>query len=389
MKSWDDWRWQLANRIMTVERLAEYTELTEDEIAGIKAAGARFVWSITPYYASLMDRKDRNCPIRMQAVPCERELHDDLGIADPLEEGVNSPVELIIHVYPDRVAFCVGNRCALYCRHCLRKETMVGKNDVDFSEAKISEGIEYIREHPQIRDVLLTGGDPLLFSDERLDEILTRIREIPTVEVVRIGSRTPCTLPQRITEDLCRMLARHHPLYLNTQFNHPKEITAQAQAACGRLAGAGIPLGNQSVLMAGINDDTATMKELCRELMRIRVRPYYVYQCQTLTGTSHFRTPIERGIEILEGLQGHTSGLAVPKYILDTPHGKIPLAASYVVGRDGDDMVMRTWNGKTWREANPIDEGDASASCKCSDAKGACKGEIAGPARKRRSTLRS
>ena len=354
MKQWDDWRWQLGHRITTVEGLRDYVDLTEEEVEGIEAAGGQFVWSITPYYASLMDRTDRQCPIRMQAVPSALELDDELGVPDPLAEQANSPVELIIHVYPDRVAFCVGNRCALYCRHCLRKETMVGKNDVDFSEARITEGIEYIREHTEIRDVLLTGGDPLLFADERLDEILSRIRAIPTVEVVRIGSRTPCTLPQRITEDLGRMLARHHPLYLNTQFNHPREITAEAEAACGRLAAAGIPLGNQSVLLAGINDEAATMKKLCRELMRIRVRPYYMYQCQTLTGTKHFRTPIERGIEIVQDIQGYTSGLAVPKYILDTPHGKIPMAASYVVGREGDEMVLRTWDGKIWREPNPI-----------------------------------
>ena len=354
MKKWDDWRWQLAHRITTVDQLSDYVELTEEEIEGIAAAGRQFVWSITPYYASLMDRHDRDCPIRMQAVPSELELCDAIGVADPLAERTNSPVELIIHVYPDRVAFCVGNRCALYCRYCLRKETMVGKKDVDFSEDKISEGIDYIRNHPEVRDVLLTGGDPLLFSDERLDEILGRLREIPTVEVVRIGSRTPCTLPQRITEDLCRMLARHHPLYLNTQFNHPREITPEAETACGRLAAAGIPLGNQSVLLAGINDGAATMKTLCRELMRIRVRPYYLYQCQTLIGTSHFRTSIERGIEILQSIQGHTSGLAVPKYILDTPHGKIPIASSYVIGRDGDDMVLRTWDGKIWRELNPV-----------------------------------
>ena len=357
MKDWDDWKWQLANRITTLDDLETHIELTEPEREGIRAASRRFTWAITPYYASLMDRTDRSCPIRMQAVPSFEELTDDIGIPDPLEECQNSPVELVIRVYPDRVAFCVGNLCPVYCRHCLRKETMVGKPDVDFSDEKIEEGIEYIRRHEEIRDVLLTGGDPLLMGDNRLARILTAIRAIPTVEVIRIGSRTPCTLPQRITPELCRMLSEFHPLYLNTQFNHPREITPQAEEACARLAGAGIPLGNQSVLLRGINDDVSIMKRLCRELMRIRVRPYYLYQCQTLTGTRHFRTPIERGIEIMRGLQGYTSGLAVPKYLLDTPYGKVPIAPSYVAGREGDEMVLLSYDGKVWREPNPPEPG--------------------------------
>lgn len=349
------WTWQLANRVTTVAQLAEYVDLSEAEIRGIEEAGRRFLWAVPPYYAGLMDRRDPACPIRRQAIPSPEELADDLGVADPLTEHENSPVALIIHVYPDRVAFMLGNRCPVYCRHCLRKETMVGRPDVDCSEARIAEGIDYIREHSEIRDVLLTGGDPLLFSDERLDEILSRVRAIPTVEVVRLGSRTPCTLPQRITPELCRMLARHHPLYLNTQFNHPKELTPEASEACARLAGAGIPLGNQSVLLRGINDDEATMRRLCTGLMAMRVRPYYLYQCQALTGTRHFRTTIERGVEMVGRLQGRISGLAVPKFVLDTPHGKVPLAASYVLGREGDHVVMRTWNGKIWREPNPVD----------------------------------
>lgn len=350
----NDWVWQVANRITTVNELAGYIDLTDEERRGIEAASGCFTWAITPYYAGLMDRTDRRCPIRMQAVPTAEELYDDVGIPDPLEEGVNSPVDLVIKVYPDRLAFCVGNRCAMYCRHCLRKETMVGKADVDFSEKKIAEGIAYIREHGEIRDVLLTGGDPLLMPDDRIEDIVSRIRAIPTVEVIRIGTRTPCTLPQRITPELCRMLQRYHPLYVNTQFNHPKEITPEAEAACGRLASAGVPLGNQSVLLRGINDNIRTMKRLCRQLMRIRVRPYYVYQCQTLKGTRHFRTPIECGIEIMRHLQGYTSGLAVPKYILDTPYGKIPIAPSYVVGREEEYMALRTYDGKVWREHNPL-----------------------------------
>jgi len=350
-----DWKWQLANRIESVEQLESYIDLSPVERDGINAASERFTWSITPYYAELMDRSDRQCPIRMQAVPTIDELQDSLGVMDPLEEGANSPVDLVIRVYPDRLAFCVGNRCPVYCRHCLRKETMVGKPDRNFSRDKVREGINYIERHPEIRDVLLTGGDPLLMSDERIEEIILQLRGIPTVEVIRIGSRTPCTLPQRITPTLCRMLEKYHPIYLNTQFNHPKEITPEAEKACARLCSAGIPLGNQSVLLRGINDNAATMMKLCQELMRIRVRPYYLYQAQVLSGTRHFRTTIEAGCDIMKSLQGYTSGLAVPKYLLDTPYGKIPLTDAYVIGREGDDVLMTSWDGKLWREPNPLD----------------------------------
>jgi lysine 2,3-aminomutase len=315
----------------------------------------------------------------MQVVPTADELFDDLGIPDPLSETKHAPVQLIIRVYPDRLAFCVGNRCPVYCRHCLRKETMVGKPDINFSDDMISEGIAYIGDHPEIRDVLLTGGDPLLLPDERVEDILARLRAIPHVEVIRIGSRTPCALPQRITPELCRMLSRYHPLYLNTQFNHPKEITPEAEQACARLANAGIPLGNQSVLLRGINDSVAVMKKLCQELMRIRVRPYYIYQCQILRGTRHFRTPIETGLQIMANLQGYISGLAVPKYVLDTPYGKIPLAPNYIVGREGDDMVLRSWDGHIWREPNPLADSSAGTVCGPSSGDCACSACCAGP----------
>ncbi len=358
MKKQDDWHWQLENSIRTAEQLEEYIELSGTEREQILAASRRFTWAITPYYAALMDPDDPLCPLRRQAVPDAEELYDPLGVPDPLDEGKHQPVELIIRVYPDRVAFCVGNRCPVYCRHCLRKETMVGQEDVELPEAKIQKGIDYIREHEEIRDVLLTGGDPLLMEDDRLEGLLQRLHRIPHVEVIRIGSRTPCTLPQRITPELCTMLAKYHPLYLNTQFNHPAEITAEAETACARLAGAGIPLGNQSVLLKGINDDAQVMRELCRELMRLRVRPYYLYQCQVLSGTRHFRTTIERGREIMAKLQGYISGLAVPKYLIDTPYGKVPLSPNYVEGRRGDDVVVRSWDGKEWKEPNPPEEGE-------------------------------
>jgi len=344
----------MAHRIETVEHLMQHIDLTDEEKAGVTLAGQQFTWAITPYYASLMNRSDRSCPIRMQAVPTFFELCDDLGVVDPLEEKKHSPVELIIRVYPDRLAFTIGNHCPVYCRHCIRKETMVGKPDRNYSKKKIAEGIQYIQNHPEIRDVLLTGGDPLLMRDEKIEEIILHIRSIPTVEVIRIGTRTLCTLPQRITPELCHMLEKYHPIYLNTQFNHPREITLEAEQACSHLASAGIPLGNQSVLLRGINDNVETMKKLCQELMRIRVRPYHLFQAQNLRGTRHFRTPIETGCQIMNKLQGSISGLAVPVFLLDTPYGKTPLNDSYLIGREGDDMLMTTWNGKLWREHNPI-----------------------------------
>ena len=378
MSHWNDWQWQLENRITTVEQLRDYVHVSDEEQAGIEAASRCFTWAITPYYASLMDASDPDCALRKQAVPSPEELHDDIGVPDPLEEGKHSPVDLVIRVYPDRIAFCVGNRCPVYCRHCLRKERMVGKDDVNFTEEQIQEGIDYVGRTPEIRDVLLTGGDPLLMSDDRIESIVARIHEIPHVEVIRIGSRTPCTLPMRITEELCGRLAKYHPLYLNTQFNHPNEISPEAEQACARLAGAGIPLGNQTVLMKGINDNVPVMKELCQELMRIRVRPYYIYQCQILSGTRHLRTPIECGREIMRNLQGHTSGLAVPRFVVDTPYGKIPVSPRYCLGREDDEVALRSWSGKVWHEPNPLhhdkeeakpaaaEETPAPACAKCS-----------------------
>ncbi len=356
MQNKNDWHWQVNNRIQTIGELENYISLTDKERDGIVSASRRFKWSITPYYATLMDKEDPFCPIRRQALPDSEELYDNLGMPDPLEEGKHQPVELVIRVYPDRVAFCVGNRCPVYCRHCLRKETMVGLEDANLPDTKIQKGIDYIRDHEEIRDVLLTGGDPLLMDNEKLERLLGKVRAIPHVEVIRIGSRSPCTLPQRITPELCTILEKHHPIYLNTQFNHPAEITPEAERACAMLAGAGIPLGNQSVLLKGINDDSGVMKKLCLELMRIRVRPYYLYQCQVLTGTKHFRTTIERGREIMAELQGYISGLAVPKYLLDTPYGKIPLSPNYVKGRKGEHFVLRSWDGKEWHEPNPPEQ---------------------------------
>jgi len=378
MNDWNDWRWQVRNSVRTAEQLSSYIDLTPEEKKEIGLAGRHFGWSITPYFARLMDREDRDCPIRRQVVPGMEELEDDIGVPDPLDEGKHSPVELIIRVYPDRVAFTVSGRCATYCRHCLRKESVVSRDALDFSWAKIAEGIDYIRRHEEIRDVLLTGGDPLLMPDDSVRRILHELRAIPSVEVLRIGSRTPCTLPQRITPELCHILEKYHPLYLNTQFNHPKEITPEAEEACDRLLRAGIPLGNQSVLLRGINDDVPTMKRLVRELMRIRVRPYYLYQCQILRGTKHLRTPVECGTEIIRHLQGYTSGLAVPKFVVDTPYGKVPAGPSYIIGREGDDVLMRSFDGRVWREPNPLPIGTVEVGRQSREACRHCSAACAG-----------
>lgn len=352
---WRDWTWQMRHRIRDAESLATWLPPSEDEHRAIAALADRFRFVITPYYASLMDASDPECPIRRQVVPRLAELHDPYGLADPLDEVAHSPVKNVIRVYPDRIAFCVNNECALYCRFCLRKR-MVGDEDWSMKKRELEQGIEWIRRTPQIRDVLLTGGDPLVFSDERLDWLLGSLRAIPHVEILRLGTRLPVTLPFRVTPALCRVLERHHPIWLNTHFNHPRELTPEAAEACDLLARAGVPIGNQSVLLRGINDDVTTMKTLCEGLVRMRVRPYYCYQAQLLEGTAQFRVPIEEGIALFGALRGRTSGFAIPLYVLDTPHGKVPLGPSYVRGREGDAVVVETWEGSLWRELNPRGE---------------------------------
>ncbi len=353
-EEWRDWRWQMRHRIRSAEALRAWIDPHEDELRAIEALSQRFHFVITPYYASLMDPDDPECPIRRQVVPRLAELHDPLGEPDPLREVEHSPVKNVIRVYPDRIAFCVNNECALYCRFCLRKR-MVGEPSWSMRRRELEEALGWIETTPEIRDVLLTGGDPLVFTDDRLDWLLGRLRRIPHVEIVRLGTRLPVTLPFRVTEGLCRMLERHHPLWLNTHFNHPRELTPEAAEAVDRLSRAGIPVGNQSVLLRGINDDVHTMRALCEGLVRMRVRPYYCYQAQLLEGTAHFRVPVERGIELFHALRGRTSGFAIPRYVLDTPGGKVPLEYPYLRGREGDRVVVETWDGSLWREPNPLD----------------------------------
>ena len=304
--------------------------------------------SITPYYMSLVSRDDRNQPLRRTVIPTTAEFDRGLGEADdPLGEDGDSPVPGLVHRYPDRVLLLVTDFCSSYCRYCTRSR-MVGHGSIAPAEARLEQAFDYIRRTPAIRDVLISGGDPLALSDERLDWILSRLREIPHVEFLRMGTKMPAVLPQRITPELCRMLRKHHPLWMSLHFLHPDECTPESFQACTRLADAGIPLGSQTVLLAGVNDDVETMKRLVHRLLMMRVRPYYLYQCDPITGSAHFRTPVSKGLEIIEGLRGHTTGYAVPNYVIDAPGGggKIPLQPNYVVGRDGDDLLLRNYPGR-------------------------------------------
>ncbi|MFK7898838.1 MAG: KamA family radical SAM protein [Myxococcota bacterium] len=350
---WADWGWQMRNRIRSAEALREWIDPTPEEESAIRDLASRFRFVITPYYASLMNPTDPECPMRKQVVPRPVELGDAAGLEDPLNEVEHSPVKNVIRVYPDRIAFCVNNECALYCRYCLRKR-MVGEEGWAMQKRELEVALDWIAATPEIRDVLLTGGDPLVFSDRRLEWLLGRLREIPHVELIRLGTRLPVTLPFRVTDDLCAMLEKYHPIWVNTHFNHPAELTAESAAAADRLLRAGIPVGNQSVLLRGVNDSLPVMKDLCETLVRMRVRPYYVYQAQLLEGTEHFRVPIEEGIEIFRAMRGRTSGFAIPQYVLDTPHGKVPLDHAFVKGREGDDFVVEAWDGAIWREPNPL-----------------------------------
>lgn len=346
------WHEQIKNAVETMEQLQSYINMSEQERMEIKSAMEKSEFRITPYYASLMDKNDPHCPIRMQAVPSIKETIKSYGSSDPLMEINESPVPLVIHVYPDRVAFLVSGQCAMYCRHCLRKHT-VKQHSGNYSDDEFIKAIDYIKRTEKIRDVLLTGGDPLMLPDGRLEWLIKQLREIDHVEIIRIGTRMVCTLPQRITQELCAMLKKYHPIWLNTQFNHPKELTKDVEAAVEKILDAGIPLGNQSVLLKGINDSLPVMKELVHKLVKMRIRPYYLYQAQTLAGTEHFITPIEDGLNIMQGLRGYTSGLCIPTYVLDTPYGKIPINPTYAVGREDDYYVLRTYNDMIWKEYNP------------------------------------
>ena len=346
-EQWFDWKWQVKNRIETLEDLKKYISLTKEEEEGVANALKTLRMAITPYYLSLIDVNNPNDPVRRQAIPTGAELHQaDADLLDPLHEDEDSPAPGLTHRYPDRVLFLITDMCSMYCRHCTRRR-FAGQNDCESTQDRIDKCIEYIAKTPQVRDVLLSGGDALMVNDKMLESIIQRLRAIPHVEIIRIGSRTPVVCPMRITDDLVNMLKKYHPIWLNTHFNHPNECTPEAKAACERLANAGIPLGNQSVLLRGVNDDVRVFKKLVHELVKMRVRPYYIYQCDLSMGLEHFRTPVSKGIEIIEGLRGHTSGYAVPTFVVDAPGGggKTPVMPQYVISQAPGKVVLRNFEG--------------------------------------------
>lgn len=371
---WKDWKWQMKHCVRdlkTFETLLD-VEFPPDRRRIFEKITARFPMSITPYYLSLIDTKNlENDPIFKQSFPSEMELdRSKFDMSDPLHEDKDSPVPGITHRYPDRLLFLVSNMCAMYCRHCTRKRR-VGEKDRIPDREEISAGIEYIRRTPQIRDVLLSGGDPFLMSTEHLNWILTELREIEHVEIIRIGTRTPVVLPYRITDKLVNMLKQHHPLFINTHFNHPREITGSARQALSRLADAGIPLGNQSVLLSGINDCPRIMRALVHKLAFNRVRPYYLYQCDLSEGLAHFRTPVGKGIEIMESLIGHTSGLCVPTYVIDAPGGggKIPVMPNYLISWSTNKVILRNYEGviTTYKEPDSYEPTFCNRDCQNCD----------------------
>lgn len=348
---WQDWIWQLKNRITTKEQLEQYMTLTAEEEAGIAHAGQKLSLAITPYFFNLMDRENPNCPIRLQMIPREAESKISSGeMLDSLGEDEHSPVPGIVHRYPDRVLFLVTDRCAAYCRYCTRSRLVSNAQDYNF-HPEYEQGLRYIESHPEVRDVLLSGGDPLLLSDRKLEHIFARLREIPHVEFIRIGSRIPVFLPQRISPELCEIFKRHGPIWMSIHVNHPIEATAELKAACDRLSFAGVPLGNQSVLLAGVNDDADTMKALVHRLLRMRVRPYYLYQMDLITGGSHFKVDVRRGLEIIKALRGHTTGYAIPQYVIDAPGGggKVPINPDFVEEITDDEIVFRNYEGNVYR----------------------------------------
>ena len=351
---WEDWHWQVENRITKLEQLKEILQLTDEEEKGIRGSRGRLSMAITPYFASLLDPQRPNCPLRRQCVPTFRESYiSPYDMIDPCGEDKDSPVSGIVHRYPDRVLLLITDQCATYCRHCTRRRLIDPKEHI-ISPDKLKSAYDYIKSNRKIRDVLISGGDPFMLTDELLEQILSNVCQIPHVEFLRLGTRLPVTLPQRITEDLVNMLKKYEPLWISIQFNHPREITKRTKLACDMLADSGIPLGSQTVLLKGINDRPYIMKKLMHELLKARVRPYYIYQCDLARGISHFRTPISVGINIMEKLRGFTSGYAVPIYVVDSPGGggKIPVAPNYVISQAKNLFVLRNYEGKmyTYRE---------------------------------------
>ncbi|MBY3165406.1 KamA family radical SAM protein [Rhizobium laguerreae] len=363
---WDDWRWQLANGVTTLEALKDQLNITPDEVEAFHKVGERYSFRATPYYLSLIEKDNPNDPIRLQAIPNIKEL-DDIFHIDQLpsfhQSGVDSEnplwkegktdVTCIVHRYPDRVLFYLTNLCPTFCRHCSRK-VRAGRESMVSDQALIDRGIAYIAERPEIRDVLLSGGDPLTVSDSKLEYVLSRLKQLPHVQIIRIGTRIPVTMPQRITPEFCQMIKKYHPIWINTHFNHPNEITSESKVAIERLLEAGVPVGNQTVLLRGINDTVEVMKELVHKLLMARVRPYYLYHADLVRGAEHFRTSIAVGLHIIESLRGHTTGFAVPQYVICTPLGKTPLNPNYVIGTGPGYIVLRNYEWRTWKDPDRI-----------------------------------
>ena len=347
---WTDWHWQFKNRVTTLEGLEQYLQLTPEERAGVILAGNKLSLAVTPHYFNLIERDNPNCPNRRQVIPHVGEGTISASeMADPCGEDSHMPVPGLVHRYPDRVLFLVTDRCASYCRYCTRSRVVSGAGEQEL-HTDFDQAIAYLEKHTEIRDVLLSGGDPLIFSDEKLDALLTRLRAIPHLEFLRIGSRIPIFMPQRITPELCRILQKHQPLWLSIHTNHPRELTTEVRDALAMLANHGVPLGNQSVLLAGVNDSLPVMTSLVHKLLRCRVRPYYLYQCDLIQGSAHLRAPVRKGIEIIEGLRGHTSGYAIPQFVIDAPGGggKVPINPGYVFFHDEEKVVFRNFEGKVF-----------------------------------------
>lgn len=352
---WNDWKWQLKNRITSLEVISELITLTRREEEGIKRAKGRLAMAITPYFFSLIDKDDPRCPIRKQAIPRLEEFSvSSCELVDPCGEDSHSPVPGLVHRYPDRALLIVTDSCAMYCRYCTRKR-MVGEEQPPMSIERFEDAYKYIKSKKTIRDVLISGGDPLMMKSEVLEGYLKKLRSIPHLEIIRIGTRVPVTLPMRINEELVGMLRRYHPLYMSIHFSHPREITPDVNRACAMLADAGIPLGSQTVLLKGVNDKPATMKKLMHELLKARVRPYYIYQCDMAMGTGHFRTPVSVGMNIMEELRGHTTGYAVPTFVVDAPGGggKIPVTPTYLISQAKGKITLRNYENRIYTYTEP------------------------------------
>jgi len=366
---WNDYKWQLRNRLTTTEDFEDVLALTDAQRRDLDACMGKFRVSVTPYYASLMDPDDPTDPVRMQGVPTPAELviHSE-DIEDAVSEDFDSPTPRITHRYPDRVLFVVTEMCSMYCRHCTRRRLVGGTEDI-VAKTEIDNAIEYIERATEVRDVLISGGDPLVLSDGQLESILERVRAIDHVEIIRIGSRMPVVCPQRITPELVAMLSKYQPIYFNTHFNHPQEFTAESKQACDRLNDAGIPMGNQTVLMRGINDDARVMMKLSHKLLQYRVKPYYYYQCDLAQGTAHFRTSVAKGIEIYESLRGHTTGFGVPTYIIDAigGGGKTPVFPNYVISQAPGKVVLRNYEGVISKYTEPKDYVPGKCHCEGCD----------------------